>query len=283
MLAKRKMNCKDAKRIDIIDLLASLGYKPKKINEKEAWYISPFRPNENEPSFRVNRNKLLWYDYGAGCGGDIIKLGCLLFNCSISELLEILEKGNFSFSQPEIQPYVNTKSGFRIKVINEITSPTINKYIKERGIHLETASIYCKQIDYAVRTFRYVALGFKNDSDGWELRGVNFKGATVKDISTIRNGSNIACVFEGFFDLLSFMELYKNSYKKYDLISLNSVALSKRLSTKAAEYSRIFLFLDNDPTGKKYKRKLISETPQIFTDKSHIYKGFKDLNDFLVS
>ena len=56
-----------------------------------------------------------------------------------------------------------------------------------------------------------MAIGFKNDSGGYELRNPYFKGSSSpKDITTFNNGAKEATVFEGFIDFLSFMAIHKN-------------------------------------------------------------------------
>ena len=70
------------------------------------WYLSPLRL-EKDPSFKVNRKLNVWYDHGIGKGGNLIDLGILLFNCSVSEFLEKLGsqgyQNTFSFHQQTIK------------------------------------------------------------------------------------------------------------------------------------------------------------------------------------
>ena len=63
------------RQISIIDYLDNQGFKPVKHhpNGKELLYFSPMR-SETKPSFSVNTEKNLWYDYGTGEGGDIFSL-----------------------------------------------------------------------------------------------------------------------------------------------------------------------------------------------------------------
>lgn len=223
MLAKRKITCSDVRKIDLVDFLASLGFHPSRINEREAWFFSPIKTKEKEASFRVNINRQLWYDYSLGEGGDIIKLGCKLFNCSISELLEKLQNQTFSFSQPVVSN--NEENRIIVDSIEEITVPQLVNYIKKRAIGFSIAKTYCKQVNYRVGQFQFSSVGFINDSDGWELRSASFKGATKKDTSTVSNNSKRVCVFEGFFDTLSFIQLHRETHHKFDLITLNSLSL----------------------------------------------------------
>ncbi|MDD2197747.1 MAG: toprim domain-containing protein [Bacteroidales bacterium] len=280
MLAKRKMNCSDAKKVDVIDFLASVGYKPKKINSKEAWYNSPLRPDEKKPSFRVNINRQLWYDYGIGEGGDIIKLGCKLFNCSIKELLEKLQNQCFSFSQPIVS--ITDENKIIVDSIAEISDPSLLNYIKKRAIDFSIAKTYCKQVNYRVGKYQFNSVGFINDSDGWELRSEKFKGATKKGISTISNNSDSVCVFEGFFDTLSFIQLHKETYHKYNFITLNSLSLLDKVIVLVKSYNEVNLYLDNDSAGELASQKLMELDARLIKNCSNQFYGSKDLNELLM-
>jgi hypothetical protein len=39
--AYEKLMCADAKQLDLVDYLASLGYEPKKVRNQNFWYLSP--------------------------------------------------------------------------------------------------------------------------------------------------------------------------------------------------------------------------------------------------
>jgi hypothetical protein len=81
--------CAAAKKIDLVDYLAGLGYHPQKASHPDYWYLSPFR-DEKTVSFKVNRQKNVWYDHALGKGGDLIHFGTLYHNCSLSEFLDRL-------------------------------------------------------------------------------------------------------------------------------------------------------------------------------------------------
>ncbi|MEO8405754.1 MAG: CHC2 zinc finger domain-containing protein, partial [Chitinophagaceae bacterium] len=70
----KKLSCAEARQIDLVEFLTSLGHKTKKINKQDHWYCSPFR-DEKTPSFKVNRQLNIWYDHGAGEGGNLIDFG----------------------------------------------------------------------------------------------------------------------------------------------------------------------------------------------------------------
>jgi DNA primase len=102
----QNINCNQAKKIDIVTYLENLLVKPTKVTGSDYWYLSPLRL-EKDPSFKVNRKLNVWYDHGIGKGGNLIDLGILLFNCSVSEFLEKLGsqgyQNTFSFHQQTIK------------------------------------------------------------------------------------------------------------------------------------------------------------------------------------
>lgn len=99
-MATNDFSIAEAKRIDMVDYLAFLGYQPQKIRSQDYWYLSPLR-KENTASFKVNRWLNLFYDFGSGQGGSIVDFGMLFHHCTISEVLEKLQSF-LSFYQHQI-------------------------------------------------------------------------------------------------------------------------------------------------------------------------------------
>ena len=58
------MTIAEAKRLCIVDYLASLGYHAQCVKSGQYWYRSPFR-QEQTPSFKVNSRLNEWYDFDA--------------------------------------------------------------------------------------------------------------------------------------------------------------------------------------------------------------------------
>ena len=52
------------KKMPIEDFLARLGHHPVQRRANAVWYRSPYR-EEKTPSFKVNPEKNLWYDFDA--------------------------------------------------------------------------------------------------------------------------------------------------------------------------------------------------------------------------
>jgi DNA primase len=84
-----KLSCERARAFPIEKALAKLGHFPTKSNEKEAWFLSPIR-SETQASFKVSKKLNRWYDHGAGKGGNVIDLICLITNGTVKEALELI-------------------------------------------------------------------------------------------------------------------------------------------------------------------------------------------------
>lgn len=94
------MNIETAKQIKIADYLHSLGYSPVKQQGINLWYKSPFR-EETEASFKVNTERIQWFDFGIGQGGDIIKLAAHLY--ATDQLPEVSGTGRTGLSGIELR------------------------------------------------------------------------------------------------------------------------------------------------------------------------------------
>lgn len=81
------MKCEQANQIDLVDYLNTLGFNPQKIIRDDHWYLSPFR-NEKHASFKINKNKNIWYDHGLGKGGTLVDFAMQFYCCNTSEALE---------------------------------------------------------------------------------------------------------------------------------------------------------------------------------------------------
>ncbi len=81
------MNCEQANQIDLVDYLCALGFNPSKIRREDYWYLSPLR-QEKEASFKVNRNKNIWYNHGLGRGGNLVDFAKEFYHCNVSEALQ---------------------------------------------------------------------------------------------------------------------------------------------------------------------------------------------------
>ncbi len=279
----------DIKRIDLVSYLDSIGHQPKLIRNNDYWYYSPFR-EEKTPSFKVNRQRNVWFDHGTGEGGTIIDLGVKLYNCTYHELIEKLTNGKPILNKRSgALPTKETQSKIEVLSTGSLKAPELTSYLKSRGIYIDTATQYCSEVDFRIGERTYKAIGFPNRTGGFELRNHWFKGSsTPKDISLItsENNSSKLSVFEGFIDFLSALTIsnpkFLETTKDSSFLVLNSVAFIGREIPLIRSFPEVTLFLDNDNAGKVAKTRLQVQGIH-FKDASTWYPKHKDVNEFLVS
>lgn len=296
-----KISCADAKKIDLVEFLAKLGYLPENLRNDDCWYKSPLR-EENTASFKVSRNLNLWFDFGTGQGGNLIDFGVLYFRCTVSELLQKLQGMGFgptlSFHQPisassvqaaltgQVAGEKKTERPGRIIVLGAgpLTSGQLVDYCEKRFIPFTIAQTYCKEISFELYGKKYSAIGFENNAGGYELRSENFKGSSSpKALTFINNGSQVVAVFEGFFSFLSFQSLMQDQKPPLtNFLVLNSLAFFQSARPTMDAHQQVHLYLDRDPPGQKHMLQAIQWAKERYLDKSQIYDGFKDFNEYLV-
>ena len=273
------------RRIPLADFLARLGHEPVRRSGNELWYIAPYR-GERTPSFRVNVAKQLWYDFGLGKGGDIFTLaGEFIGSGDFMEQVKfIAETARVPFAtmeKPQFLPKPSELVFEGVEAVPLLRSP-LTDYLAERGIPYAVASRYCCRLNYGVRGKRYFAVGFPNVAGGFEIRSRFFKGSVPpKDVSLVKMESSqadVCSVFEGFMDFLSAVTL---GLETGDCLVLNSVANVEKAMRYLDGYGRIDCYLDRDEAGRRTLEMLKGHYGERVCDRSALYDGCKDLNEYL--
>ena len=277
------MNSKQAKEIPIIKYLESQGILPENISHGKAYYLSPLR-TEKAPSFKVDINKNVWFDYGTGKGGKVVDLCMLLQSVNISGALKILsglDLGNHSNSLSfHKQETINTE--LEIQHIQPVQNKALIQYIASRKIPLSIARTYLKEVYYNANNKKYFALAFENDKGGYELRNKYFKGSiSPKYYTSIKNNATSLNIFEGFFDFLTALVYFKTVQPNNDTIILNSLAFLDKIIPELKNYKRINLYLDNDKPGQKAVESIKNNHSLVINQAAKIYPNHKDFNAFL--
>ena len=278
------MTIAQARDISIVDILQNLGYEHTSTNGKESWYLSPFR-SENSASFKLNLKLNRWYDHGEQIGGNVVDLIVKLKKCTVSEALKYLQScDTFSFQKQTALAYERKKEGNcnNVLIVKRIEHSALKQYLVSRGIINSYALMQIEEVHYEIDQKNYFAIGFKNKSDGWELRSKYAKICLgKKDITLIDNECTVVKIFEGFFDYLSFLQISdEKNINESDYLILNSAALVVKNISILEKYKVIELYLDNDSTGDKYT-KLITERLPAAKDERFKYSECKDLNEYL--
>src|ERR1035437_10003310 len=131
------MNCKLANEMNIAGFLMSKGINPNKTAGNSFWYCSPLR-NEETPSFKVDRIKNVWYDFGTATGGRLIDLICKIYNVDVSGALLILSGTSIEipiipFSEMQTLSHYQ-ESKVEIKHMRPVQSMALIQYLKGRKI-----------------------------------------------------------------------------------------------------------------------------------------------------
>ena len=293
------MNCEQANQIDLVDYLHSIGHEPSKIRGNDYWYHSPLR-DEKEPSFKVNRNKNVWYDHGLGKGGTLIDFAMEYYH---NNIVDVLSKISFLQEQKLFQNNTNRppfhsyehnifeddsrETAIRIIAAKQpMQNPILCRYLKQRKIEKDIANKYCYEVEFTngSNNKTYIAIGFKNNAGGYELRNEYFKGSSSpKYITYLDNGANKITVFEGFFDFISYQTIHQNQQQEVtNFLVLNSLSFFERSLLLMEKHQSSHLYLDQDEAGRKYTKLALKRSAHC-KDESKLYKGYKDLNDWLIN
>ncbi|WDF77065.1 toprim domain-containing protein [Mucilaginibacter sp. KACC 22773] len=269
----------------LVDLLSRLGYQPVPKRGREKMYISMLRDNDTQPSFSVNDDLGVWFDHGAGKGGNIIDFGLaywknLGFNEVVKKIQEVCSIAPTEQRVPRPRKPVKVQHVVeRVKPIG--VHPAITDYLKSRGV-FDVAKFYLSEVYYYIEDENdvrkhYFAAGWLNENNSWEVRNRYFKGCMGhKGITIIPGHPKKAAVFEGFIDFLSWR--FDNPDADHSIIVLNTLTLLQQGITKAKAFSSLDIYFDRDKAGKLASRDFIKALPYA-TDRSVIYEGFNDYND----
>lgn len=276
-----------ARKIDLVDYLYGLGFRPQRRRGAEYAYFSPFR-RETRPSFMVNRRTNLWKDFGSGNGGTIIDFCMQYFDLNFREAMEKLQGPQ---SRDRVPPRIPKAGGgipsqnahpLKILKVGPLREGGLIRYLKSRGIDPALGDKYCRQLEYSVGSHRFKGIGFPNDKGGFEIRTPWWKGGnSPKWVSCFEHGEYVLHVFEGFLDFLSFLSDPRwRDQRCGNYLVLNSLSFLSSMRVYMELHERVYLYLDRDRAGRKHWH-MARDWADHYRDASTDYHGYKDLNDWL--
>jgi len=310
------MNIAQAKCIPLVSYLERQGLSPQKSRQggRELWYHSPIRDGDENPSFKVDTVKNLWFDHGAATGGTILDLVRELFACDVRDALVHLDKTGL-YSPALASPATSSKIArgasrrsdtgpekpaaagekekswaFELVSSGPLQHPALLQYLTKRGIDHDIAREHLSQIDFKPphSAGKYFALGYPS-GDGFEARNALFKGfvGTGKSVTFHdKPAATLLRVFEGFMDFLSYLSAGSVREASGAVLVLNST----NLWIKALPYlndprfEEVRLYLDNDDAGSAASRKLFENALDAskLSDMRSNYADYEDLNAWLL-
>ena len=277
------MSIEEIRDMPITDFLHRLGHKAARRKGSEVWFHAPYR-GDRTPSFCVNTKKNIWNDFGTGMGGDIFTLAGLMINTNdlMAQAKYIGEVTNNPVERsapPKYEP-LPVEPQFTDVEVKPLNHPALLGYLKERGIPSDIATANCVEIHYRLHDKNYFAVGFPNESGGYEIRNKFFKGSIPpKAVSLIKNGSMTVNVYEGFIDFLSGLTIGYG--RTEDNLVLNSVANREKAYKHLDGYDLIKCWLDNDKAGNQCLEALQKRYGEKVRDFSIVFRPCKDINEYL--
>ncbi|MEG0915634.1 MAG: CHC2 zinc finger domain-containing protein [Myroides sp.] len=281
------MNCETAKKIQLTSILDKIGACIIRTSNHDIWYLSPFR-KEKTASFKVDARKNIFYDFGEGFGGNAIDFIMRYFQCDISNALKLLSTdfSSFPFQQqpvPVLTEKTELKKSYEITNTQSLSNPILLNYLKSRKLHLDMCKKYLCEVHYEINGKKYFGVGFKNDSNGFEIRNKYVKLCLGKKWFThLNNNSKSMVILESWSDFLALLTLHPKMEKVHDFLILNSLALQSKIDPVTEKYVQIFLALDSDEAGSKATQKMLDRWKGKSSDFRNLYPNAKDINEFLI-
>ena len=276
------MNCEQIReKVSIRRVLESFNLFPVKQNSETAFYFAIDR-EEKSPSLCVDFAQNKAFDFGTGKSYDVISIVQQLSKCSVSDALQYLEKFDTTI-QSTNKSSLETNKNYEVLEVKEIEHLALAEYLMSRKVFNQKH--WVKEIHYQMKGRDYFGVGFYNNSGGIEIRNKYSKICLgTKDVTLLKNPKNEKneiCVFEGFFDFLTYLNLPNVQFSNSDFLILNSTAMFFKVEKQLTQYNKIVLFLDNDLNGKTLAENIIGRYENV-EDCSILYEDFKDLNEWLV-
>lgn len=248
------MDIEAMKRYPLEDFLARLGHHPVQRRANAIWYRSPYR-EEHTPSFKVNPEKNLWFDFGEGKGGNIFALA----GSSSKAATSSHRRGMWrrwrtcrcrTMSNAAPRSAATSRTQLRGRGSAALAEPGVTPLPARKGIPSAIAIANCKEMRYSTHGKRYFAVAFGNCGGGYEIRNPFFKGCVPpKDVTLLPSGSAVCNVYEGFVDYLSARALGIGGGE--DHLVLNSVSNVARAYRHLDGYGTVRCHLDNDEAGRR--------------------------------
>lgn len=300
------MTTQQAKAIPLTEFLSKLGYMPdtQRGNANDIWYKSPLRPDEQTPSFHINKAKNIWFDFGCSKGGNILDFVMELKKADLSASLDFIEQINKSTLKQSQNQEISLQTDISPKIenpqtetftLNHVTNdfaPSLMRYMRqERRINFEAVKEFITQVHFSNKAGKqFFGIGMKNIANGYEIRNPYFKSCVgKKDLIFIKGtGQETLAIFEGMFDFFSAVTYFgKATLLQNDILILNSAVFQEqaiRYLKEQSQYKTFSLFLDNDNTGKEVADNFKSAFPDKLIEPSFaLYLSYKDFNEFLIA
>lgn len=277
-----------ARETDIVNLLQSQGEQVKKSGSEYEWLY-----NSQKITIRDN----LWFHQYERVGGDAIDFVRKFYNKSFQGAMEYL-LGNRSCTTTHTQQEKKLKQTkeFIPPPKNDDMSRVFNYLTIKRGIDKEIIySFVHEQMLYESKDYHSaIFLGF--DKNGMpshaHKRGIGadstYKGnvsGSIPEYSFHRHGeSKYLFLFEAPIDILSFISMHKNNWKKHSYAA--SCSVSDRVLFQCLKDNPnikfVYLCFDNDNPGQEANKRIKNKLNELNIKSKILIPNHKDWNEDLI-
>ena len=281
--------------VTIPRFLAERGIEPVRQGSNKWMYHSPLRAGDDTPSFSVYANGTLWFDHGTGLHGDITDLVVELGIKSPGREAAKWLKETYGFSAPVSVPTpAPARKGPAAEDVSAVTidavmphveHPALKAYVRGRGIGPDVERKYLSEVHFSINGQPYFSVGVRTLSGGWALRNAFMKNAVApggpsRFPAVEAADHNAVAVFEGLFDMLSWVE--DNGGKQpCDAVVLNSTSNLDAALPIIGTYDKVYCYLDHDEPGTAAMMRILGEFGDKVVDNSILYEEFNDYNEYL--
>lgn len=277
-----------ARKTNIVSLLQSLGEQVKKSGSEYEWLYN---------SQKITIKDSLWFHQYERVGGDAIDFVRKFYNKSFQDAMEYLLGNGYC----NITPIQQEKKPKQIKEFipprkSDDMSRVFNYLTIKRGLDKEIIySFVHEQMIYESKDFHNaIFLGFDKNSVARHAhkRGIGasstYKGnvsGSVPEYSFHWHGeSKCLFLFEAPIDMLSFISMHKNNWKKHSYAASCSVS-DKVLFQCLKDNPNIqfvYLCFDNDVPGQEANKRIQRKLNELNIKSKILVPNHKDWNEDLV-
>lgn len=254
----------------LTEYIQAISGEVGKTTPNGVWFHCPWR-EDKDASLQVNDELGKWHDWGTEKSGDLIDAIMIQNNCDYKTAVSLLgyvpQKSECAYKKRKEESF-KTQPIYHYALID---------YARSRAVEDSVLRRFC--IELIDGSFYYIAL--PNVANGYAVRNANFKGQKGCQSFSFFKGKDdsVLLVFEGMFDMLSFVTL---SHTDKSIIVLNSTANTSKVLELLSHYDCVHCYLDNDASGKESTDKIKSSHHNVI-DHSENYKNFNDVNEYILS
>lgn len=284
----------EAKNVNLLAYVESLGYAPVSMKGSKAMFLSPLR-SESSPSFSVYQynGTWFWYDFGSGEKGDSIEFVKRYYQVSFSEALDIL-LGVTVAANPIRQDSADDQEANKIPWVRELYTNLVMTGKQPGGAYFQGKCVdyypVMGAVTYTCKTGSYIGIPvpYVSRMRGLECRGLDGDRKTLghKTIWLLKRDTSRILVTESILDALAGEIILMD--KTMTLCALNGVAMVEQLEALVKKYkpAEVLLALDNDEPGliaQEKAIKLIRPYSDITIVNDHKMVGLKDMHKLLLN